>query len=710
MPHVVIIGAGPSGLELSQRLYKAGIRDQIIFDPRAGQYTRPGHLNFSTFYRGIQNISSYRSNGSVRAHHIKDLERALYGEVKSLGILVENKKFIGLHQDSKNPGVIVGDNDGNEEVICADYVFDCTGAKRSVISSVNELIPEVPFKMTDMGQPVIKKHVVAYVNMDEASFNQFSFNAMGPDSSNAATFTESLLKLRALGWNEFKFPRAYGQYFGKNKVCLYFCAPESLTEEKIDQWIQASLECYLNPIQFQRIPPSSKHLDKPSNSKPRVVLFSMPSQALTRVSYQGKELPMVIAVGDAQIDFDYFLAHGIEDGFDRINGLLRHIEVLNNHIAYFDAEDLTLLLQGQLKEHTWRVVNEQNQLRQQLEDAIESAALKLSSAVLLPEFQKDKQQIQALIDEAQARSNFISARNKMKHFEQTPGNPLKESLYDVHDQLLKALHLPLHFESELAQVDTWLNRLSILWRTEGNEAHKRKQYDSAIAAYKKALEACQATTHKDMNILQDQSMLYSNLAIAYNLSHLYSEAIASANMALELLQRCVSAESLASKKEKIVFNLIKALCAQANYYLNQNELESASLHHRQAKETVLVHQKIFQASIQDQISSLMDGLEKNLSMSEVSLMLIPSPSKESLVSYSLFQESSIQSDLPHVKETRGSIPQEDSTEFTLNPLTLGEISLNKGVITKTNFFISSRTSDEEMSNNLTLNSLCCVIQ
>ena len=37
----VIIGAGPAGLYAAIKLRLAGIRDLVIYDPRAGNYTRP---------------------------------------------------------------------------------------------------------------------------------------------------------------------------------------------------------------------------------------------------------------------------------------------------------------------------------------------------------------------------------------------------------------------------------------------------------------------------------------------------------------------------------------------------------------------------------------------------------------------------------------------------------------------------------------------
>ena len=44
-----IIGVGPAGLFTAIKLKKEGVDDLIVLDPRAGVYTRPGHLNINVF-------------------------------------------------------------------------------------------------------------------------------------------------------------------------------------------------------------------------------------------------------------------------------------------------------------------------------------------------------------------------------------------------------------------------------------------------------------------------------------------------------------------------------------------------------------------------------------------------------------------------------------------------------------------------------------
>ncbi len=48
-----IVGAGPAGLYLAIKLHQAGVRDIVIYDARAGTYTRPGHLNYQAYLHGL---------------------------------------------------------------------------------------------------------------------------------------------------------------------------------------------------------------------------------------------------------------------------------------------------------------------------------------------------------------------------------------------------------------------------------------------------------------------------------------------------------------------------------------------------------------------------------------------------------------------------------------------------------------------------------
>ncbi len=79
----VIIGAGPAGLYTAIKLRKAGVKDVVVYDPRAGDYTRPGHLNRNVFSRAQDGLGFNFWSGD-KVGHIKDLERALTWSTKLL--------------------------------------------------------------------------------------------------------------------------------------------------------------------------------------------------------------------------------------------------------------------------------------------------------------------------------------------------------------------------------------------------------------------------------------------------------------------------------------------------------------------------------------------------------------------------------------------------------------------------------------------------
>lgn len=90
MKHTVIIGGGPIGLYLAYKLHKAKVKNIIIFDPRTGEYVRPGHVNLENFIKLERALG--KTEFSTRFGHIKDFERALYKELLDLRIPAEKKQ------------------------------------------------------------------------------------------------------------------------------------------------------------------------------------------------------------------------------------------------------------------------------------------------------------------------------------------------------------------------------------------------------------------------------------------------------------------------------------------------------------------------------------------------------------------------------------------------------------------------------------------
>ncbi|MFI4919339.1 MAG: FAD-dependent oxidoreductase [Legionellales bacterium] len=351
MTKVIIIGAGPAGLYAAIKFKKAGLNDIAVYDPRAGIYTRPGHVTSRTITKVSEGIGVDFWPDKEKNYHIKDIERALYAEAIKLEIMIDRKKFIRLHQAPINQGVVVADENGEEILVFSDYIFDCTGSHRQVIEDVNRIKPDAPpFKLEPIAIKSPKNHLLAYVKVSTSQWERFNCikEEIGTDISKIDPVfrVQSIIKLSSLGWHEWVIPNVYGASFGKDKVCIYLHTPPSLVKEDYDHWLTAVLQCYLPSIQYEHLSPSKKY-----KYKPRFMTFTSNPQELIQMSYKGEDLPTVIALGDAQIDSYFELGNGIYNGMRRIDALFNHMKISNGDISYYDSLQYMQLIHKELTEH-----------------------------------------------------------------------------------------------------------------------------------------------------------------------------------------------------------------------------------------------------------------------------------------------------------------------------------------------------------------------
>lgn len=649
----VIIGAGPAGLYTAISLKKAGAKDIVIYDPRAGNYTRPGHLNASVFKKAEQGTNT--KFWSDEKGHIKDLERKLYIEAQKLGIPIEKKRFITLHQDKTTPGVIVADETGAEEIVPAKYVFDCTGSQRHVINAVNGIWPDSGLKLNQVTDTPIPHHFIAYVKMNETileSLAEFSSIAelVGYDSAisniNAHDFAQSIVQLRALGWNELIFPRCYGVPFGKGKVCLYLQTPADLLSENHDKWLQTVLECYVKPVSYEHLPPSRKYA-----SKPRFTPFTVSANALQNTACKGHNLPTVIALGDAQIDPDYYLAHGILNGMVRIDALLDHIEIFNGEIEYFDSGDYQQEIEKLLREHKTQVREQATKVKKQCVNALQPAKLKLQEALLTSDQRKLQEALIPILNEINARLSYERGRqlfsdthnaSKQVVFTPTTINAVIANLTKIHVDLCTTWSgLPSSFESQREETENLLNHLATSWKEIGSALFKDKKPAEAIHAYNKALEIYALPGFTNQFIAKELP-LHSNLAIMYNAEKRYAEAITAAQTALKAYDRCPVQLQPTAIREKIIFNLIKALCAKGQE-LHQEKGHDEAIHacHAQAAKLFATHAGVLVTANHQQAAAMIDALTQQLPQPPANEPLAEFPTGASVTtSASLTQSSS----------------------------------------------------------------------
>ena len=356
----MIIGGGPSGLYTAIKLVKKGVNPSqiILCDPRIGRYTRPGHLGIFAFEKASEGVGvefniDFKKGETSTYGHIKDIERALYSEALKLGITIIQDRFCKL--TPTDDGVdIVFENEKADSIHLSDsdYLFDCTGTRRMVVNSVNQLFPQQqPFKLETItnADKTYKHHFLAYVKMTGDDLNRLTVSYKHLENMGIRSlenFKEKILSLRQLGWTENSMPRFYWVPFGKEKLCFYLHAPESLPVEQYDAWFQALLNLYADDLKYTQLPPSKKY-----GEKPRFNYFQTSADCLSSPCFKQENFPQVIALGDAMIDPDYFLSHGIGNGLLIINELSNYMNMGEGQELLFNESGFMAAINARVEHH-----------------------------------------------------------------------------------------------------------------------------------------------------------------------------------------------------------------------------------------------------------------------------------------------------------------------------------------------------------------------
>lgn len=568
MSKVVIIGAGPMGLYLAYKLKRAGLSlsNIVIFDPRAGEYTRPGHIN-SNIFAMLETEFGKKFWSDDKTGHIKDVERAILQEVQYLGIPIEKKKFVRFNDDPSHKGVIVKDEHDKEELVECDYAFDCTGTQRVLIRNLNESIQPSPFTITPICQDVkVKNHFIAYVLMDSSDLSRINLSGQSLFSPlnymTADEYVKSMEQLRQFGWHEFGFPRCYGVNFTKGKVCLYLECPDNLPKEQHEAWVQATINANTNSSDIK-----FKQLGQPKHyhHKPRFNPFSVDPMELGQAGHKAQGYPIVAAVGDAQIEPNYFLAHGIKDGLTRVNKMIKEMIFINGKIAYFDIDEYLDVVRDQLKMHRESIVKHYTERSKYFHDWMIKAASFYSQVSLVshnaPVLMETLKEIQARLDLHEAMRIVTALHNNNHKISLTLQTPekLAEHLTNVSRLLGTSLdNLPQTCMAEREKGLGLMQEVALAWKELGTHYVKSGEHSLGIDKYERALLIYSHPLMAGKHPI-DELTLMSNIVICLKNINKNTEAMSIAKRAIE---KYPDNPNLHTIKYKIMFNLFKTLITE----------------------------------------------------------------------------------------------------------------------------------------------------
>ncbi|KTD41783.1 FAD-dependent oxidoreductase [Legionella parisiensis] len=545
---MVIIGAGPSGLYTAIQLKKAGVEDVIVYDPRAGEYVRPGHINSTVLERAEIGVGVKFNFPTDKTAHIKDVERLLWKHALSLGIPVEQKIFVGFSPDPK--GVIVVDKEGKEEKIACDYVMDCTGSKRLVVNAVNEFsqAPIKPFKTSLVTEDVtVRNHLLAYVKIDERSLkvsNHVQPTPMSISGISSLEFARGMERLRQFGWHEFALPRCYNMPFGKDKACFYVETPDDLTPDQKETWLQAVLETRTGDdgISFQLLSDSKKY-----KNKPRLTTFSVNPMELSPFSHQEHGLPTVITQGDTQIDPNYFLAHGIIDSFDRIDQMIKGMKISGGKIIYFQQQDYEHDVQHDLEKHREALITHYKERKEYFIVWLQKAKGYYEVAIDRTKLPEEKLLFAERIKEIEGRIAYHNALKIVR--ENILVTPKLSDLIEAKECLMLAQQKLPSVSKEREDTNQKLNLLLPMFEDVGKKLYQEDNFCLALKAYQEALNLSRIQVPRDETT---GVILHTMMISCYRKLHLGDKALLQAREALETC-------SLGTEIQKeIIFNAIKA--------------------------------------------------------------------------------------------------------------------------------------------------------
>lgn len=576
MKNIVIVGAGPIGLYLANRLMQIineyGLTTKItVIDPRLEECDRPGivarnALELIGQHMNLDLGSMREGDDSGTSMFIQDLEKSLFMIAKSMDTKLIRKAFKEPHQDK----IIVSEKNRPDTELSCDFIIDCSGARRVVVSKINDThSDQKPFSVERVGNNPIKNHFIAYVTTDLENEKKIAEKK----EKDPLKYALALEELRnRFGWPYFLEPELTlrkqtikdGQGT-KIRFYFYFEIPPSLEKADMEtqtEWLRTLLKLKTENEDIQFTIEQGKMKFSP---------FVVDPDRIKEAVFPGdKNTPFTVVCGDAQIQPDYRVGIGIWSGISRANCLIDALEIHDQEL------DLNI---GKYKHHVSITVGKhESELYEdyllktsRIESALETEEKRYIQAYEKAQHEgiSEKEIIKKGLEEIRfqmamiffkkAQSAYkasiikneivLDKRNEIVH---------RDQLDQCKKMFIQAIEkIPSTREAEKENMTENFLQLIKSYKSLGMTLQKNHKYAEAKNAYQEALSLYQKYFP---NIhLEEEVKILSNLIVIANKRDSFNEAIDYANKALQIIQsnKTLNLEEMAIK---IKFNLCMAMC------------------------------------------------------------------------------------------------------------------------------------------------------
>ncbi|KTC99186.1 FAD-dependent oxidoreductase [Legionella erythra] len=626
MKTIAIVGGGPAGLYLAIRLSQVLSSQSsafkiVIIEPKFDDYNRPGIvaknvLDLIERHIKLGNDVLKASDDSDSSIFISRLESALYKQALHFPIQFVKASLTGI--DVK--GRLTLDN--GEHLSC-DYAFDCTGARRKLISSVNTYLPSgSKFTFSQVADNPTKNHFVAYVTMDESNA------ALMKEDTRRAPLRRALglQRLRSeFNWPEFVEPELSQRRYTHDKSVLFYLYLETpphfnqLPRSKQKEWLNALIEIK-----------TGHALEYTVEDDPlKFSAFIVDPDKVNETYLTTTALPfIVIPMGDAHIKPDFRLGIGIRSGVLRTETFITAFVKSNGDVPQA-LKIYEFLVREPLGWHEQSLRSEYRLAKEKMQNALLQARKMYMAAFSLAQTDIEKQTLEAGFDDINAMLGLAHIAAAKEHFAmaahdksvQRPVRQIRlsktsdvlqeEALRDCEQELLIALKLmPVHKQ---ALVKDELLDLAMSYKDVAGRLFQHDQKAKAKIYYKAAANLFESFFSAEHSL--ELVKIYSNLLIIAKQQQQYNLLEEYQKMASQWLKKeDMTVPEIKTLHKKINFNYCEGILTQIENEAKKETPDKAVLAQLEEAEKNHVHlqsQNLLSEVENNKLVSLLGKIKEN---------------------------------------------------------------------------------------------------